>query len=101
MSDYDSVRAETLREAADAWTQGAWADVMLPKPDPSAVPVIAYSNRVGDWLRNRAASIEEERADDSEYPSPDDLLGADPEWTGGVSVDEYMNRARRRPEEER
>lgn len=36
-----------------------------------------------------------------EYPSPDDLLGADPEWTGGVSVDEYMNRARRRPEGER
>jgi hypothetical protein len=45
-----------LREAADRWTQGAWSDVMLPKPTPPAVPVIAYSNRVGDWLRARAAA---------------------------------------------
>lgn len=47
-------RAAALNEAADAWTQGAWSDVMLPKPTPPAVPVIAYSNRVGDWLRARA-----------------------------------------------
>lgn len=46
-----------LNEAADAWTQGAWSDVMLPKPTPPAVPVIAYSNRVGDWLRARAARV--------------------------------------------
>jgi hypothetical protein len=52
-----AARAEALREAADAWTQGAWSDVMLPKPTPPAVPVIAYSNRMGDWLRDRAASI--------------------------------------------
>ena len=48
-------RAEALREAADAWTQGQWSEVMLPKPAPPAVPVIAYANRVGDWLRDRAA----------------------------------------------
>jgi hypothetical protein len=52
-----AARAEALREAADAWTQGGWSDVMLPKPTPPAVPVIAYSNRMGDWLRDRAASI--------------------------------------------
>lgn len=52
-----AARAEALREAADAWTQGAWSDVMLPKPTPPAVPVIAYSNRMGDWLRDRADSI--------------------------------------------
>jgi hypothetical protein len=48
---------KALREAADAWTQGGWSDVMLPKPTPPAVPVIAYSNRVGDWLRARAERI--------------------------------------------
>lgn len=47
-------QAEALRAAADRWTQGAWADVMLPKPAPPAVPVIAYANRMGDWLRARA-----------------------------------------------
>lgn len=45
---------EALLDAADRWTQGGWADVMLPKPTPPAVPVIAYANRVGDWLRDRA-----------------------------------------------
>lgn len=48
-----------LRETADAWTQGEWSNVMLPKPTPPAVPVIAYANRVGDWLRKRAAALTE------------------------------------------
>lgn len=52
-----AAKAEALREAADAWTRGAWSDVMLPKPPPPAVPVIAYSNRMGDWLRDRADQI--------------------------------------------
>lgn len=52
----DAARA-ALNEAANKWTQGAWSDVMLPKPTPPAVPVIAYSNRVGDWLRSQAARI--------------------------------------------
>ena len=47
-------RAEALRDAANTWTRGAWSDVMLPKPTPPAVPVIDYSNRVGEWLRDRA-----------------------------------------------
>lgn len=46
-----------LRDAAGAWTQGQWSDVMLPKPTPPAVPVIAYANRMGDWLRARADRI--------------------------------------------
>lgn len=50
-------RHQALRDAADAWTQGAWSDVMLPKPTPPAVPVIAYSNRFGDWLRRRAGGL--------------------------------------------
>ncbi len=32
---------------------------------------------------------------DAELPSPDALLGADPSWTGGESVDDYMDRQRR------
>jgi len=51
--------AETaLREAADRWTQGGWSDVMLPKPAMhGGTAVIAYSNRVGDWLRGRADRV--------------------------------------------
>ena len=49
------VRAEALREAADKWQVGDWSNVLLPKPVPPAVPVIAYSQRVLDWLRDRAA----------------------------------------------
>jgi hypothetical protein len=52
---------KALRDAADAWTQGQWSDVMLPKPTPPAVPVIAYSNRIGDWLRARADSVAQGR----------------------------------------
>jgi hypothetical protein len=50
-----TARAEALREAADTWQTGDWSNVLLPKPTPPAVPVIAYSNRVLDWLRARAA----------------------------------------------
>jgi hypothetical protein len=57
-----AIAAKALREAADAWTQGAWPGVMLPKPTPPAVPVIAYASRVGDWLRDRADRIEAEDA---------------------------------------
>ena len=52
------VAARALQEVADAWTQGEWSDVMLPKPTPPAVPVIAYANRIGDWLRARADRME-------------------------------------------
>jgi hypothetical protein len=55
---------EALREAADAWTQGQWSDVLLPKPTPPAVPVIAYANGMGDWLRARAAAVSPEGGGD-------------------------------------
>jgi hypothetical protein len=58
LAAHDAEVAErALREAADAWTQGQWSDVMLPKPTPPAVPVIAYANRIGDWLRARADRV--------------------------------------------
>lgn len=64
-ADQAEARAErVLRETADAWTQGAWSDVLLPKPTPPAVPVIAYANRVGDWLRERANQIGTERPEE-------------------------------------
>lgn len=49
--------ARGLLEAADAWQVGEWSNVLLPKPTPPAVPVIAYSNRILDWLRARAAEV--------------------------------------------
>ena len=59
LAEHDArIKAEALREAANGWTQGEWSNVMLPQPAPPAVPVIAYSNRVGDWLRDRADRIE-------------------------------------------
>jgi len=56
------VAAGAIEAEADAWTQGRWSDVLLPKPTPPAVPVIAYANRMGDWLRDRAQAIREGRA---------------------------------------
>lgn len=55
LTEHDArVRAETLAKTADRWIQGAWSNVMLPKPTPPAVPVVAYSNRFGDWLSKQA-----------------------------------------------
>lgn len=50
-------KAEALREAAEDWQVGGWSNVLLPAPTPPAVPVIAYSNRVLDWLRDRVEQI--------------------------------------------
>jgi hypothetical protein len=54
---YEDGQRDALRAAADDWQVGGWANVLLPKPTPPAVPVIAYSNRVLDWLRDRAAAF--------------------------------------------
>ena len=85
--DYDTwleahdaeVAAKALRDAADAWTQGQWSDVMLPKPTPPAIPVIAYSNRVGDWLRDRANAAEAGDLEflDEHWSESPDLEGGD------------------------
>lgn len=52
-------RVDVLDRLAYRWQISAWSDVLLPKPQPPAVPVIAYANRVGDWLRAQAAAAEE------------------------------------------
>lgn len=53
-------------------------------------------NARGQAIRIAISDLELMPDDDSGRPSTADLLGADPEWTGGLSVDEFMNRARRR-----
>lgn len=45
---------EALTETAKAWQINGWADVLLPWPKAPANPAIALSNRVLDWLRDRA-----------------------------------------------
>lgn len=42
-----------LREAADEWTHGAWADA--PRRFDRIAERIANGQHVGDWLRDRAA----------------------------------------------
>ena len=49
------VAARALREAADAWTQGAWADT--PRYAERAQDRIAAANYVGQWLRARADRV--------------------------------------------
>lgn len=51
----DRRAAEALRSAADDWQFGGWAVVLTSKPFPPAVPLIAYAQRITDWLRARAA----------------------------------------------
>ena len=53
-------------------------------------------NSRGQAIRIAISDLELLPDDDAGRPSTSDLLGADPEWTGGLSVDEFMNRARRR-----
>lgn len=46
-------RRDALLEAADAWTQGAWADT--PRHAERARDRMAAAQFFGDWLRARAA----------------------------------------------
>lgn len=50
------VRAQALRDAANAWTQGAWADT--PRKAERAADRLSAAQYAGDWLRQRAADIE-------------------------------------------
>lgn len=61
-ADERAARAEALREAANAWTQGAWADT--PRYAERAQDRIGAAQYVGDWLRDRADRIESEGACD-------------------------------------
>lgn len=53
-------------------------------------------NARGQAIRVAIADLELLPGDDSGRPATSELLGADPNWTGGVSVDDFMDRARRR-----
>ena len=47
------VRAEALREAADAWQVGGWADD-LPKGTARPALILGMAQRATNWLRVRA-----------------------------------------------
>lgn len=51
------IRAEVLRDAADEWTQGEWANHLVTAADPAQIR-IGSANRFGEWLRARAGRIE-------------------------------------------
>lgn len=53
-------------------------------------------NARGQAFRISITDLELLPDDDSGRPTTADLLGADPNWTGGLSVDEFMAQARRR-----
>lgn len=57
-----AIKAETLRDVADAWSQGAWAGT--PRHRDIARDRFAAANYVGDWLRARADRIESEATDE-------------------------------------
>ena len=53
-------------------------------------------NARGQAIRIAISDLELLPDDDSGRPSTSELLGADAEWIGGFSVDEFMDQARRR-----
>lgn len=53
-------------------------------------------NARGQAIRIAITDLELLPGDDSGRPATSALLGADPNWTGGLSVDAFMDRARRR-----
>lgn len=53
-------------------------------------------NARGQAIRVAISDLELLPDDDTGRPSTSHLLGTDPGWTRGLSVDEFMNRARRR-----
>ena len=48
-------RADALAEAADAWTQGAWAST--PRHKDRVADRMAASQYAGDWMRERAEEV--------------------------------------------
>ena len=51
------VAAKALLDAADAWSQGQWANV--PRISDQVRERLNTANYVGDWLRERANQIGE------------------------------------------
>lgn len=58
--DQQRAARDVLRAAADAWTQGAWADT--PRHADRGADRIAAAQYAGDWLRARADRLEQEPA---------------------------------------
>ena len=54
----DDIRAEALRDAADAWQQGGWGNA-IPSPEAQGrvALVVNMSQRTTEWLRARADRI--------------------------------------------
>ena len=48
-------RVDALTDAADAWTQGAWAST--PRHRDRVADRMAASQYAGDWLRERAEEV--------------------------------------------
>ena len=53
-----SVKASALREAADEWQIGAWADD-LPTGGSRPQLILGMAQRATDWLRARADRMEQ------------------------------------------
>ncbi|QTV79465.1 hypothetical protein [Microbacterium sp. NIBRBAC000506063] len=56
------VAARTLEDAANAWTQGEWANT--PRKAERAADRLSAAQYAGDWLRARAESIRTEGGGD-------------------------------------
>jgi hypothetical protein len=52
--------------------------------------------RNGDRVCRRCHVVKRLKPQKTPMPSADDLLGIDPNWTGGLSTDEYMQQQRSR-----
>ena len=61
-----AIKAEALREAADAWQWGEWSTITEPAKRPEVVGqvprILGIANAVTDWIRARADRIEKENA---------------------------------------
>ena len=55
-----AIKAEALREAADAWQWGEWSTITEPAKRPAVPSILGIANAVTDWIRARADRIEEE-----------------------------------------
>ena len=55
-----AIKAEALREAADAWQWGEWSTITEPAKRPAVPSILGIANAVTDWIRARADRIEKE-----------------------------------------
>lgn len=59
LAEHDrEVAARTLEDAANAWTQGEWANT--PRKAERAADRLSAAQYAGDWLRKRALGIRTE-----------------------------------------